>query len=101
MPKAIAADQKRISGLIILLISAVLVTNFLFFIDEGYNDFRWMRRAGNWFVFLIYVVGLFVLQMLFFEMVFRSYRGPGKLLLSIVGGLLVAFALIAWLMFGT
>ena len=36
-----------------------LVTNFLFFIDEGYNDFRWMKDAGNWVVFFMYVVGIY------------------------------------------
>ena len=80
-----------------LLASALLVTNLLFFIDEGYYDFRWMLDIGNWLIFIIYTCGLFVLQMLFFEIVLRSYRGPGKLLFSIIGGLLVAIILIAWL----
>lgn len=39
---------------------SLLVTNFLFFIDEGYNDFRWMKDPGNWLVFLIYVIGIYI-----------------------------------------
>jgi hypothetical protein len=38
---------------------SLLVTNILFFIDEGYNDFRWMKDPGNWVVFVIYVVGIY------------------------------------------
>lgn len=38
---------------------SLLITNFLFFIDEGYNDFRWMKDPGNWFVFVIYVVVIY------------------------------------------
>jgi len=38
---------------------SLLVTNVLFFIDEGYNDFRWMKDPGNWVVFVIYVVGIY------------------------------------------
>lgn len=38
---------------------SLLVTNILFFIDEGYNDFRWMKDPGNWLVFLIYMIGIY------------------------------------------
>jgi hypothetical protein len=34
--------------------AALLTTLFLFYIDEGYNDFRWMKEPGNWFAFIIY-----------------------------------------------
>ena len=37
----------------------MILTLFLFFIDEGYYDFRWMKDLGNWFVFVIYVVGIY------------------------------------------
>jgi len=36
------------------IISAVLLTFFLFFIDEGYYDLRWMAEWSNWVFFLIY-----------------------------------------------
>ena len=38
---------------------SLILTLFLFFIDEGYYDFRWMKDLGNWFVFVIYVVGIY------------------------------------------
>lgn len=40
--------------LIRIYINAFVIVQFLFFIDEGYNDFRWMKEIGNWIVFFIY-----------------------------------------------
>ena len=37
---------------LLLAFSSILVTMFLFFIDEGYYDFRWMRDGGNWLIFI-------------------------------------------------
>ncbi len=42
-----------------LLVVTFLLVNFLFFIDEGYYDFRWMSMWGNWVVFVIYNVVIF------------------------------------------
>ncbi len=41
---------------------AFISTQFLFFIDEGYYDFRWMKDPGNWFVFIFYLMFLFIPQ---------------------------------------
>ena len=38
---------------------SLLVTNYLFYLDEGYCDFRWMKDPGNWFVFVIYVAAIY------------------------------------------
>ena len=34
---------------------ALVYTLFLFYIDEGYNDFRWMNDLGNWIIFVVYL----------------------------------------------
>ena len=44
------------------LFYAFVFTQLLFFIDEGYLDFRWMRSIGNWIVFVPY---LFLSYLLF------------------------------------
>jgi hypothetical protein len=44
---------------IINLILASLLTLFLFYIDEGYYNFKWMLNPGNWIVYFFYVVVLF------------------------------------------
>ena len=41
-----------------------LIVFFLFYIDEGFYDLRWMSDSGNWVVFFLYwmamVLGEFV-----------------------------------------
>jgi len=39
-------------------INSFLITQFLFFIDEGFYDFRWMTNSGNWLVFAFYFIVL-------------------------------------------
>ncbi|MBP7166455.1 MAG: hypothetical protein KBB64_02195, partial [Bacteroidia bacterium] len=51
---------------LISFVVAFVITNLLFFIDEGYYDFRWMKEAGNWFVFLVYVLIQFAGQLAVF-----------------------------------
>jgi hypothetical protein len=45
------------------LIFAIIFTLFLFYIDEGYYDFRWMQRAGNWIPFVVYVAIIYGLYL--------------------------------------
>lgn len=40
----------------IAFIIANIITQFLFFMDEGWYDFRWMKSWGNWVAYLIYVL---------------------------------------------
>ncbi|ESU27170.1 hypothetical protein FLJC2902T_21420 [Flavobacterium limnosediminis JC2902] len=39
-------------------VNSFLISQLLFFIDEGYYDFRWMTNIGNWLVFIFYLVVL-------------------------------------------
>lgn len=36
------------------VILGFLMTQFMFYIDEGYYDLRWMLSIGNWLAFLVY-----------------------------------------------
>lgn len=49
--------MKRITNrqINITFIIANIITQILFFIDEGYYDFRWVKSWGNWVVYVIYV----------------------------------------------
>ena len=57
--------SKAIRDIKVILLSTLLITQFLFFIDEGYNDFRWMKSIGNWVVYFLYF-GIISLGQLFF-----------------------------------
>jgi hypothetical protein len=72
--------------LAVLFTSSVLITFLLFFVDEGYYDFRWMTNIGSWIPFIVYLTAIFSGQWLFSALLLKKYRGPGKLLLSILGG---------------
>jgi uncharacterized protein YqgC (DUF456 family) len=80
------------------LIVALLVTQFLFFIDEGYYDFRWMKSIGNWIVYIIYTAFLFGGQMLIRRLFFRRSGGKGFTVLVSISGVIVglAFALLVF-----
>jgi hypothetical protein len=63
------------------LASTLGILFFLFFIDEGYYDLRWMADAGNWIVFFIYFIIMIPIQLGISELVFRHAIGRKKLLL--------------------
>lgn len=74
-------------------IASLLVTFFLFFIDEGYYDFRWMKDPGNWLVFAFYVAFLFGGQLLVGGIFLAGYRGKYKTAISTVVGSMLGFIL--------
>lgn len=47
-------DSKFNLGIIIPIGSALFVVFLLFFIDEGYYNFNWMKEPMNWFAFFLY-----------------------------------------------
>jgi hypothetical protein len=53
----------------ILLASSVLLTLFLFYIDEGYYNFKWMLKMSNWLAFIIYVFPVFGFQLLILNLI--------------------------------
>jgi len=65
------------------LASTLGIILFLFFIDEGYYDFRWMANTGNWVVFFIYFIILLPIQVGISEFVFRRATGRRKLMLMV------------------
>lgn len=89
----VIASPNRVNGLI-LLISAIIITIFLFFIDEGYYDFRWMSDAGNWIPFFIYLVVIFILQLVFSDIILKKYHGKNKTILSILEGAVIGLILL-------
>ncbi len=98
MSKMITTDRSKIPGWIMMMFSTLLITNFLFFI-KGHHGFQWLHDPANWVVFPVYALPIFTLQLLFEEIVFKNYRGPGKMALSIAGGTLTGFLLVAGLIF--
>jgi hypothetical protein len=55
----------------VMIVISVLTTLYLFYIDEGYYSFAWMKEPGSWFIFLIYVTFFtfiqFIIRLFFFK----------------------------------
>lgn len=59
MKTKILTQKDAHSPVYLFLKISVLLTGFLFFLDEGYYNFEWMKNWGNWIVFLIYSLVIF------------------------------------------
>jgi len=86
MIQAVTAKTTQKNGTWVLLVSALLITQFLFFIDEGYYDFGWMVHWGGWLVYAIYVGIIFGFQYGISKALSLFYKGPRKALISILVG---------------
>lgn len=82
------------------LITSIAVTVLLFFIDEGYYNFNWMADFGNWVAFAIYVLGLFVFQLIFQVVLFRKLPGFCRDGLSFLIGVPLALYLLIGVILG-
>jgi len=78
---------------------AILFTQFLFFIDEGYYDFRWMKSIGNWIVFPVYTVPIFLCQLGFSWLIRRITASFWGTIASVVLGSIVGTVIVANLIF--
>jgi hypothetical protein len=80
---------------IVAAVAALLVTTWLFYIDEGYYDFRWMTNdLRNWLWFLVYAGGIWGIQLLAGRFLFRKYAEWEKMVLNLVLGVPIAVVLI-------
>lgn len=63
--------------LALTVICSVVITLWLFYLDEGYYNFQWMFDPGHWFVFIFYIslfTGCFLMLQLFILLIFRIIK---------------------------
>jgi hypothetical protein len=91
-------DIRTVRTFVIQVIIAILLTNFLFFIDEGFYSFQWMNNVGNWVAFALYVAVMVLFQWVTFLLIKQLYFGRFQLfvssLLGVVLGLILLFSLL-------
>ncbi|MEO8088005.1 MAG: hypothetical protein ABI763_14370 [Bacteroidota bacterium] len=76
---------------------AFIVTMFLFYIDEGSDDFRWMKEPGNWIPFIFYLGTLLGAQLLVSEVLLMKYSAYLKSWATILTAIaLLIFILLAF-----
>ncbi|GAA0719580.1 hypothetical protein GCM10009430_18810 [Aquimarina litoralis] len=75
--------------LFILGSSAILITLFLFFIDEGNYNFNWLEEPFVWVIFGIYAIPIFLGQLFIYKVFLKNSRSTKKIMLSIFGGSII------------
>ena len=80
----------------IAFLSALLIVLFMFFIDEGYYDFRWMLNWGNWIVFVIYLAIFFPVQWIIARFLLRKFHGMTKVWMMLFIGIPLTVLLFIW-----
>lgn len=86
--------NKRVKRFTVYFTIAFCINQFLFLIDEGYNDLRWMKSARNWIVFTIYMAFLLAFMLLADLFVLRFYKGKGQILIGSLSGVLLLLAVV-------
>lgn len=80
------------------LVSTFLIVMVLFFVDEGYYDFRWMGEWGNWIVFVMYMIIFFPIQWVISHFLFRKFEDWKKIAMMVLLSVPTSL-LIFWLVF--
>jgi len=86
----------RSEDLISPLISTIVIVLFLFYIDEGYYNFKWMAEWGNWLVFGIYLLIFYPIQWAISHFLFSGIFGWKKAA-ALVGLTIPSSFLFFWL----
>ncbi len=81
--------------IILSLCCALTATLFMFYIDEGYYNFNWMLKPGNWIPFFIYAGAILGIQLIFTEVILGNFNGQVKTMSSIIisAGILILMML--------
>jgi len=85
---------------IVAISAALLVVCLLFCIDEGYNDFRWMKSWGNWFMFLIYSGGLVLGEYLISKILSERFQGAKRVGVIVAAGLPLGLGIVLGSIYG-
>ena len=85
----------RSKQMLISVVTALSITLFLFYIDEGYYDLRWMKEPGNWMIFVVYVLFMLGGQIMISRLFFQKPEGWLKIILTVAGGATVFLTFLA------
>ena len=92
--------MKNFSSSYLFLIISVVASLFLFYIDEGYYNFQWMKSWGNWIVLIIYAGIIFLVQQLFAFIFRKVFKVNNRNYLIAAIGVPVAISVLVTIIFG-
>jgi hypothetical protein len=72
------SEKKKKWRVITPAICSFLTIMFIFFVDEGHYNFKWIHQRENLIAFAIYVIGFLFSQLITSLIIFRNYRGKNK-----------------------
>ncbi|MDI1356395.1 MAG: hypothetical protein PSX36_15875 [bacterium] len=81
------------------VLTAILLILFLFYIDEGYYNFKWMKEPGNWVAFVIYLLAFVFGQIISSFLILKKYTGKYRVILISLIGIPLGFGLIMLLFY--
>ena len=99
MTELISAKKQQKANLTILIVSSILITAFLFFIDEGNYNFKWAKDIFHWLIFLVYALPIFLFQFLISKAISKKVAGIKKNAISIIIGALIGITFVIGLIF--
>ncbi len=77
-----------------LLASTVVLTLLLFYIDEGYYNFKWMLQLSNWVAFIIYVAPIFSIQLVVLKLLGNKFSYQTASIFSAIIGAVIGLILV-------
>ena len=91
MEKEVLMSNTKKSNLLLYLSTSILFIFIVSFLDEGANNFEWMNNPLDWISFFAFVVAIFFGQYFFENKILKNYPVKGKVLISILGGIIIFF----------
>jgi hypothetical protein len=79
------------------LITAIALTLFLCYIDEGFYNFNWMLEWDNWLAFVMYVALFWAFQTLLSKLSKLITKGTLQTWLSTFSGSILALILVVFI----
>ncbi|MFA7326850.1 MAG: hypothetical protein WC121_09315 [Candidatus Kapaibacterium sp.] len=83
-----------------MVISSIIVTMVLLYVDEGYYNFNWMANIGNWIVGTFYAGVIFLIQLAIYKLILFPLKGTLRTGLSIGLGVFVTLVILFFVIFG-
>ncbi len=85
---------------LLFFMNAILVTTFLFYIDEGYYNFNWMKNPGSWLIFGIYSLALSFAQWMTYRLFgMLKFKNNIGLVLSLSVGVIFGLMFVVTVIF--
>ncbi len=95
----LAAYQFSKIPVLMYLLTTIIITMSLFYVDERLYNFNWMQSAGNWVTFFIYGTSIFIGQIMVFLFITKVLKLRNNNLVSVVLGAALAVLILMTLVF--